>query len=65
MKNEYIKVTEPHGENGFVVTVDEAVKELRAITENAQEGDDSNSYTFTVVFLTPEEFHALPEFTGF
>jgi hypothetical protein len=64
-KKQYIKITEPGYNNGYIIPVGEAKSELDVMMGNAVEGDEPQSYTFTVVFMTEDELKSLPEFEGF
>ncbi len=65
-KKPYLKMTEGGtvSNRGPVLTLEEATKELQYMMA-ANEGDDADSYRFTVVFMTELERENLPEFEGF
>lgn len=63
----YIKITEAGDSsgNGFVETLEKAQEVLKQMTETAEENSEAESYTFTTIKMTEEDFDSLPEFGGF
>ena len=61
----YIKITEPGFKNGFVDTPDEAKKVIDQMIRTSLDCGESQSYTFTTIEMSEDEFESLPEFQGF
>lgn len=62
----YIRISLPgsDGKGGYTDTLEGAIETLRHMVENHEDGNP-DSYEFSTVSMTEEEFENLPEFTGF
>lgn len=65
MTKTYIKISLPGHEDGYICTQEEAKDTIGNMIENSVDQGEPESFEFTTVSLTEEEFANLPKFTGF
>lgn len=64
MNKKYVEVTHMVGDQPQARYVD-TIKNVGGFLEALEDGDVGETYRMKFIEMTPEEFEALPEFTGF
>jgi len=65
MKKAYIKIDEPGFNSGLIETPEKVKEFIDEMIQATWDCGELQSYTFSTVMMTEEEFAALPEFQGF
>jgi len=65
VKKTYIKIDEPGFNSGLIETHENAKLFIDEMIQATWDCGEPQSYTFSTVEMSEEEFKALPEFQGF